>query len=160
MKEVPPIRLLVMDCDGVLTDGRLFFSAAGEELKVFDVQDGQGLALWHRAGFRSGVISGRDAGEIVRRRADELGIEFVSVSSSDKVADLEKILTAAGVKAEETAYVGDDVGDIEVLKRVGFPIAVKNAVSEVKAVAKYITKKKGGRGAIREVTDLLLNRND
>jgi 3-deoxy-D-manno-octulosonate 8-phosphate phosphatase (KDO 8-P phosphatase) len=150
------IKLLLMDCDGVLADGRLFFSAAGEAMKVFDVQDGQGLALWHRAGFKSGIISGRNAREIIQRRADDLGVEFVYTSSNDKVADFEKILAAAGVTAEETAYVGDDVADIELMKRVGLPIAVKNAMPEVKAAAEYVTKKKGGRGAIREVVDMLL----
>lgn len=150
------VKLLIMDCDGVLTDGRLYFSADGEAMKAFDVQDGQGLVTWHRAGFRSGIISGRAAGEIIQRRADELGIEFVIAASNDKVKDFETIIAAAGVTAEETAFVGDDIGDLLLMGRVGFPIAVKNAVPEVKAAAKYITNKKGGRGAIREVTDLLL----
>ena len=149
-----------MDCDGVLTDGRLYFSSNGESMKVFDVQDGQGLALWHRAGFRSGIISGRGAREIIQRRAEELGVEFVYTASSDKFSDFEKILAAAGVTAEETAFVGDDVGDIELMQRVGFPIAVKNAVEETKNAAKYVTKKKGGRGAIREVIDMLLKGDD
>ena len=150
------IKLLLMDCDGVLTDGRLYFAADGEEIKVFDVQDGQGIVLWHRAGFKSGIISGRGAGEIIGNRASELGIEFVYTCSSNKINDFESIIAAAGVTAEETAYVGDDVGDIDLMRRVGLPIAVKNAVAETKAVAKYVTKKKGGRGAIREVVDMLL----
>ena len=156
MKSQVPIRLLVMDCDGVLTDGRLYFSANGEALKVFDVHDGQGLALWHRAGFQSAIISGRGAGDIIRRRADELGIEFVFIESADKLKDLEVILQATGIAAEETAFVGDDIGDLDVMKRVGLAIAVKNASVEVKGAAAYVTKKKGGRGAIREVVDLLL----
>ncbi|MEO8043203.1 MAG: hypothetical protein ABI646_11375, partial [Acidobacteriota bacterium] len=83
------IKLLLMDCDGVLTDGRLYFSARGEEMKVFDVRDGQGIVSWHRAGFKSGIISGRGAAEIIQRRAEELGIEFVRTTSADKVKDFE-----------------------------------------------------------------------
>lgn len=150
------IKLLLMDCDGVLTDGRLFFSERGEELKVFNVRDGQGLVSWHRAGFKSGVISGRDAGRIIQARADELGIHYVRVKSPDKVRDMEEILSDAGVKADETAFVGDDIGDIGILKLVGLPIAVRDAVTPVKQAAALVTKKKGGRGAIREITDLLL----
>ncbi|HEV8593626.1 MAG TPA: phenylphosphate carboxylase subunit delta, partial [Pyrinomonadaceae bacterium] len=104
------IKLLLMDCDGVLTDGRLYFAADGEEMKVFDVQDGQGLVLWHRAGFKSGIISGRGAGEIIQNRASELGIEYIYTCSSNKVSDFESIIAAVGMTAEETAYIGDDVG--------------------------------------------------
>ena len=86
------IKLLLMDCDGVLTDGRLYFSARGEELKVFHVRDGQGLATWHKAGFRSGIISGRDAEEILRRRVQELGIHYLKTGSTDKARDLSAIL--------------------------------------------------------------------
>jgi YrbI family 3-deoxy-D-manno-octulosonate 8-phosphate phosphatase len=147
-----------MDCDGVLTDGRLYFSARGEEIKVFDVRDGQGIVLWHKSGRRSGIISGRGSSEIIQRRADELGIEFVRTSSVDKVRDFEEILSVAGLAAEQVAYVGDDVGDIEVMKRVGFSIAVAEATSEVKEIADHITINGGGRGAVREVVDLLLSR--
>ena len=152
-----PIKLLLMDCDGVLTDGRLYFSARGEELKVFDVRDGQGIVLWHKAGFKSGIISGRGASDIIQRRADELGIDYVRTSSSDKVRDLEEILIDLGIAAETVAYIGDDVGDLELMKRVGFSIAVADAVEEVKMAASYITKAGGGRGAVREVVDVLLN---
>ncbi|MEP6704833.1 MAG: HAD-IIIA family hydrolase [Acidobacteriota bacterium] len=150
------IRLLLMDCDGVLTDGRLYFSAGGEEMKVFDVRDGQGIVFWHQAGFKSGIISGRGAGEIIQHRADELGMEFVRVASSDKVKDFANIISSIGVAARNVAYIGDDVGDIELMKQVGFPVAVADAVSQTKAVAKYITIARGGRGAVREVIDMLL----
>jgi len=150
------IRLLLMDCDGVLTDGRLYFSARGEEMKVFDVRDGQGIVSWHKAGFRSGIISGRVAGNIIQRRADELGIEFVRVNSSDKVSDFEEIILSLGIEAKTVAYIGDDVGDVELMKRVGFAVAVADAVEETKAAAAYVTKAKGGRGAVREVIDMLL----
>jgi len=152
----PKIKLLLMDCDGVLTDGRLYFSARGEEMKVFDVRDGQGIVLWHAAGYKSGIISGRGAGDIIQRRADELGIEFVHVSTADKIAAFEEIIASLGIDASRVAYIGDDVGDIELMKRVGFSVAVADAVDETKAVATYVTKSKGGRGAIREVIEKLL----
>jgi 3-deoxy-D-manno-octulosonate 8-phosphate phosphatase (KDO 8-P phosphatase) len=149
-----------MDCDGVLTDGRLYFSASGEEMKVFDVRDGQGIVLWHKAGFKSGIISGRGAGEIIRRRANELGIEFVRVESSDKIKDFEEIIASLGISPEGAAYIGDDIGDIELMKRVGFAVAVADAVQEAKDVAAYVTTAKGGRGAVREVIDMLLSRTE
>lgn len=150
------IRLLLMDCDGVLTDGRLYFSARGEDMKVFDVRDGQGIVSWHKAGFRSGIISGRGSGDIIQRRADELGIEFVRVNSSDKVSDFEEIILSLGIGSENVAYIGDDIGDVELMKLVGFAVAVADAVEETKAAAAYVTKAKGGRGAVREVIDMLL----
>ncbi|MGD9563687.1 MAG: KdsC family phosphatase [Pyrinomonadaceae bacterium] len=150
------VRLLLMDCDGVLTDGRLYFAASGEVVKVFHVRDGQGIDSWHKAGFRSGIITGRDAEDILRARAQELSMDYVCVRSSDKLRDLEAVLVEAGVSAEETAFIGDDVGDVPVLERVGFPVAVADAAAEAKAVAAYVTQAKGGQGAVREVADLLL----
>ena len=145
-----------MDCDGVLTDGRLYFSANGEAIKVFHVRDGQGIVLWHQAGFRSGIISGRDAQDILQSRAQELGMDYLSVRSEDKAKDFETILIEAGVSEEETAFIGDDLGDVPLLERVGFPVAVADAVPEAKAAAAYVTELKGGHGAVREVIDLLL----
>ena len=150
------ITLLLMDCDGVLTDGRLYFSARGEEMKVFDVRDGQGIVSWHKAGFRSGIISGRGACEIIERRAAEIGIEFVRCNSSDKVRDFEDIVLSVGVERENVAYIGDDIGDIELMKRVGLSIAVADAVRETREAATHVTRAKGGRGAVREVVDMLL----
>lgn len=150
------ISLLLMDCDGVLTDGRLYFSASGEEMKVFDVRDGQGIVSWHKAGFKSGIISGRGAREIIQRRADELGIEFVRVGSADKRRDFEEIITSLGISPSQVAFIGDDMGDIELMKRVGFAVAVADAVKDAKEVAAYITTARGGRGAVREVIDMLL----
>jgi 3-deoxy-D-manno-octulosonate 8-phosphate phosphatase (KDO 8-P phosphatase) len=145
-----------MDCDGVLTDGRLYFSASGEEMKVFDMRDGQGIVSWHKAGFKSGIISGRGAGEIIRRRASELGIEFVRVTSADKIKDFEEIIASLGIGPESVAYIGDDIGDIELMKRVGLAVAVADAVEDAKEVAAYVTKARGGRGAVREVIEMLL----
>lgn len=150
------IKLLLMDCDGVLTDGRLYFSPAGEAMKVFHVRDGQGIVSWHKAGLKSGVITGRDAGEILKARASELGMQFLKVRSVDKIKDLESILAEAGVSAEETAFIGDDLADAPVMKKVGFPVAVADAIPEVISAAAYVTQANGGNGAVREVVDLLL----
>ncbi len=149
------IKLLLMDCDGVLTDGRLYFTEAGETIKVFHVRDGQGIVSWHAAGFRSGIISGRNS-KIVEIRAKELGIEFVRQGAANKIGVFEEILALANVSAEETAFVGDDIPDISLFERVGLAIAVADAVSEAKVVAHFITETKGGRGAVREITDLIL----
>lgn len=150
------IRLLLMDCDGVLTDGRLYFSERGEEMKVFHVRDGQGLADWHKAGFESGIISGRDAGAIITKRAEELGIRFVKVKSTDKREDFNSIIEEAGVTADQVAFIGDDVGDVGLMKIVGLPVAVADAADAAKSAAAYITNKGGGHGAVRELIDLLL----
>ena len=147
-----------MDCDGVLTDGRLYFSERGEEMKVFHVRDGQGIVSWHEAGFKSGIISGRGARDIVQRRADELGIEIVRVNSRDKVLDLENIIAALRIEAENVAYIGDDVGDVEIMKRVGFAVAVADASEPARMAANHVTTARGGRGAVREVIDMLLAR--
>jgi 3-deoxy-D-manno-octulosonate 8-phosphate phosphatase (KDO 8-P phosphatase) len=151
------IKLLLMDCDGVLTDGRLYYTENGERMKVFNVRDGQGVVSWHRAGFRSGIISGRDAKKILERRATELGINYIKACSLDKAKDFEDILQDAKVTSDEVAYIGDDIGDICLMKKVGLPIAVADAVAELNSYIIYKTKLKGGFGAVREVTDLLLS---
>lgn len=156
IEHIRRVKLLLMDCDGVLTDGRLYFTSSGEEMKVFDVKDGQGLALWHDAGFASGIISGRGSAEIIGPRANEIGIQYVATGSINKVADLQHILAKAGLTANEVAYVGDDVGDLGVMELVGFPVAVADAVEAVRSKARYVTSACGGRGAVREVVDMLL----
>ncbi|MBK7393115.1 MAG: HAD hydrolase family protein [Chloracidobacterium sp.] len=150
------IKLLIMDCDGVLTDGRLYFSAAGEELKVFHARDGQGIVEWHKAGFRSGIISGRNS-PIVEMRAKQLGIEFVFQGRKEKVSALNEMILEAGVLREETAFVGDDTPDAEVFPFVGLAVAVGDAHDAVKSTAHHITVLDGGRGAVREVIDMLLD---
>ncbi|MBA3633189.1 MAG: HAD hydrolase family protein [Acidobacteria bacterium] len=149
------IKLLLMDCDGVLTDGKLYLTENGEEMKVFHVRDGQGLVMWHNAGFRSGVISGRNS-KIVKKRAAELEVHFVKQGSKDKAICFEEILAEARVSMEEVAFVGDDVQDIVIFEKVGLPIAVADAVQEVFPYIIYKTKLAGGFGAVREVIDLLL----
>ncbi len=150
------VKLLLMDCDGVLTDGRLYYTENGEQMKVFNVRDGQGIVSWHKAGFRSGIVSGRDAKKILEVRATELGMHYIKARSHNKAKDFLDILQDAKVTSDEVAYIGDDIGDICLMEKVGLPIAVADAVSEVLPYAIYKTEARGGFGAVREVTDLLL----
>lgn len=149
------IKLLLMDCDGVLTDGRLYFNEHGEEFKVFHVKDGQGIVNWHENGFQTGVISGRNS-KTVERRANELGIKYVMQSSKNKVIDFREILAKSNVTAEETAYIGDDIPDIKVMKLVGLAVAVADANEALFEYAHIKTSKDGGLGAVREVIELML----
>lgn len=155
IEKAKKIKLLLMDCDGVLTDGKLYFTENGEEIKVFHVRDGQGLAMWHAAGFRSGIITGRNS-KIVEKRATELGVSFVKQGSKNKVICFKEILAEAKVSLEEVAFVGDDVQDIVIFEKVGLPIAVADAVEDVFPYIIYKTNSAGGFGAVREIIDLLL----
>jgi 3-deoxy-D-manno-octulosonate 8-phosphate phosphatase (KDO 8-P phosphatase) len=150
------IRLLVLDVDGVLTDGRLYLSAAGEELKVFHVRDGSGLVAVQRAGVTVAIISGRDS-PAVTRRATELGIRHVRQGVSDKGAALDGLLGELGFDPEETACVGDDTPDAPMLRRAGLAIGVADAHPALLAAAHWVTTSNGGQGAVREVCDLLLS---
>jgi len=149
------IKLLLMDCDGVLTDGRLWLMADGDEQKTFHARDGQGISLFHRAGLKTGIISGRTS-SAVERRAQELKMSYVRQYAKDKIKALDEILAEAGVSANECAYIGDDVADIPVMQRVELAVAVADAVEETKQAAHYVTEVKGGHAAVREVTDLIL----
>jgi 3-deoxy-D-manno-octulosonate 8-phosphate phosphatase (KDO 8-P phosphatase) len=153
------IKLLLMDCDGVLTDGRLWLTADGDEQKAFHARDGQGISLLHRAGLQTGIITGRTS-SAVDRRAQDLKMSYVRQYAKDKIKALEEILAEAGVRTDECAYIGDDVGDIPVMLRVELAVAVSDAVEETKQAAHYITALKGGQGAVREVCDLLLKAQD
>ena len=149
------VRLLVMDVDGVLTDGGIYYTERGDELKRFDVRDGQGLVLLRQAGVLTAVITRRRS-EIVERRADELGIAEIHQGATDKRAVLQSLLTRRGVPASEAVYVGDDVGDLAAMHLVGLPIAVADAVPPVRRAAAYVTRSRPGHGAIREICDLIL----
>lgn len=144
-----------MDCDGVLTDGRLFFGATGEELKVFFVRDGQGLAYWHKSGGMSGIISGRNS-PIVEMRGRQLGIEYFLQGRKEKVSAFNEMLALTGVDAAEAAFIGDDTPDAEVFPLVGLAVAVGDAHEDAKNAAHFITNARGGRGAVREIVDLIL----
>jgi 3-deoxy-D-manno-octulosonate 8-phosphate phosphatase (KDO 8-P phosphatase) len=149
------IKLLLMDCDGVLTDGRLWLTEDGGEQKTFHTHDGLGLSLWHRAGLRSGIITGRSS-NAVTRRAGELGIEFVCQGDSEKLAAFEEVMRLAGVGENEVAFVGDDLTDIPLMQRSELAVAVADAVEETRSVAHYVTRARGGRGAVREVIEMIL----
>jgi len=149
------VKLLVLDVDGVLTDGRLYYGPDGETVKVFHVRDGYGIKLWHDAGFRSAIISGRKS-SIVERRAEELGIASVYQGRDDKTTAFGELLAEAGVSSEEAAFIGDDTLDVPVMNLVGFAAAVADAHPDAMNAAHYVTKLRGGRGAVREVIDLIL----
>jgi len=152
MKE---IHLILLDVDGVLTDGRLGMTAAGEEIKFFSVYDGLAIRVAQNAGWKVGFLSGRKSKE-VESRARELGVEIVVQGSRDKIKDLETILLENNLEAFQVAYIGDDLPDLPVLKRVGFSAAPHNAADVVKESVDYVTERRGGEGAVREVVDLLL----
>jgi 3-deoxy-D-manno-octulosonate 8-phosphate phosphatase (KDO 8-P phosphatase) len=152
-------RLLIMDVDGVLTDGRIIQDGHGHELKVFDVKDGHGIVMAHRAMLRTALISGRES-ETITRRAEELGIELVFQKIWNKLEVYEKILVDTELTHDEVAYIGDDLIDIPLLRRVGLAVAVADAVDEVKAAAHLITQRPGGQGAVREVIELILRAQD
>lgn len=144
-----------MDCDGVLTDGKLYFTEQGESMKVFNVRDGQGINMWHAAGFESGIISGRES-IIVEKRAMELGIKYLKQGSKDKTKCFNEIQKITNVEEDEMAYIGDDIPDICLLKIAGFSAAVGNASKDVFPYVMYKTKSNGGVGAVREVIEMLL----
>ena len=150
------ITLLLLDVDGVLTDGSLYYGPNGEEIKRFNVRDGYGLKLWHEAGFRSGIISGRNS-DIVSFRAAELKMSFVYQGNDDKISAFDELIAEAKVPTDQIAFVADDTLDIPVFERVGLSIAVADAHKDVVAAAHHVTKTRGGHGAVREVIDMLLS---
>jgi 3-deoxy-D-manno-octulosonate 8-phosphate phosphatase (KDO 8-P phosphatase) len=153
--KIRPLRLLLLDVDGVLTDGGIWYLESGEEMKRFDIQDGMGVDLLQRAGIQVGVLTGRRS-EVVERRCRELGIGIVKQGFYDKSAGLAEILEEEGLDTIHVGYVGDDVQDLAVMGRVGFSAAPANAAHEVQVSADYVTSRTGGRGAVREVAELLL----
>ncbi len=149
------IDLLVLDVDGVLSDGRIVYDQTGREIKSFSVLDGAGIKYWHRAGKTSAILSGRASG-VVDIRAKELGIPIVRQGALDKLPVLREILDQAGVPAERTAYIGDDLPDIPPMRAVGLAITVANGVEEVKAIADHVVDARGGEGAVRLAIEWLL----
>jgi 3-deoxy-D-manno-octulosonate 8-phosphate phosphatase (KDO 8-P phosphatase) len=144
-----------LDCDGVLTDGRITPVPGGDELKSFHTHDGHGLVMLHRAGLRSGIISGRRS-RLVEMRAADLGVSFVRQGALDKVEAFESLLSESGVEPSHAAYVGDDVVDIPLMRRCAFAVAVADATEDTRAAAHYVTRLPGGFGAVREVCELIL----
>jgi 3-deoxy-D-manno-octulosonate 8-phosphate phosphatase (KDO 8-P phosphatase) len=149
------IKLLLLDVDGILTDGSIIYTAENVEIKAFHIQDGLGLKLLQKAGFEVGIITARHS-EMVRRRAEELGLTHVHQGIENKLEVYNELLLRLELQPEETAYMGDDWLDLPLLTRVGLAATVADAVDEVKQIAHYITSRCGGRGAVREVCELLL----
>ena len=149
------VQMLVLDVDGVLTDGRLFYGARGESLKVFHVRDGHGIKQVAAAGITVAFISGRKSAAVARR-ARELGIRHVTQGASDKLAALTRLARARAIDLEYCACVGDDTPDAPILEAAGVSIAVADAHSDALAAADLVTSRPGGRGAVREVCDWLI----
>lgn len=149
------ITLLLTDVDGILTDGRIHFDADGREVKSFHVHDGAGIVYWHRAGGKSGFISGRGT-EVVEARGRELGVHELHLGRLDKGPVLDGILERHALEPEQVAYLGDDLADLPVLRRVGFAVTVPQARPEVREVAHHVTDADAGTGVVREVVEILL----
>jgi 3-deoxy-D-manno-octulosonate 8-phosphate phosphatase (KDO 8-P phosphatase) len=149
------LRLLVLDVDGTLTDGRLYYGAEGEMLKAFDVRDGHGLRLLSLAGVKLAVLTGRRA-DLVQQRCRELSIEHVVGRSRDKGKGIDQLCTDAGIGLSESAFMGDDVNDLPALRKVALSCAPRDAAKEVLAEVDWVSGKDGGRGAVRELCELLL----
>lgn len=155
--DISSIKLIVLDVDGVLTDGGLFIGEGGEELKRFSVQDGCAIKLWQRSGGEVAVLSGR-ASSALDTRLRELGIKHARTGSPSKRDDLEKLFEAADAGASQSAFVGDDLPDIAPMRMCALPVAVANAVPEVKRTAQLITRRCGGAGAVAELIEYLLRK--
>ncbi|MBI5341925.1 MAG: HAD-IIIA family hydrolase [Deltaproteobacteria bacterium] len=149
------VRLFLTDVDGVLTDGGIVYDSDGREIKRFHVRDGHGIKMLQRAGVEVGIITGRTS-EVVSVRARELGISIVRQGSTDKVATWREILAEKGLSPRETAYVGDDIVDLPLLREVGFSASVFDAEDYVRDAADFVSSRGGGRGAVREIIEFLL----
>lgn len=152
------IKLLILDVDGVLTDGRIILDNEGNEFKAFNVRDGHGIKMLEKAGIKVAIITGRHS-KVVERRAHELGITEVYQRCHIKSVAYEHLIEKMGISGKEVAYVGDDIVDIPIFKRVALSVAVADATEETKAEAMLVTKNRGGMGAVREVCDLILKSN-
>ena len=155
-KAAQKVKLVLLDVDGVLTDGRLYYGNAGEELKAFDIQDGLGIKLLQNAGIKVGIITGRSS-VLVERRAKELGIDHLIQGREDKLTALNELLEKITFEFEEIAFVGDDLPDLAIIRRVGLGITPANGNHLIASQALWQTKKSGGNGAVREVAELILS---
>jgi len=149
------IKLLLLDVDGVMTDGGVYIAESGDRFKKFNIQDGYGIVKLQQSGVRVGIITGGKS-NMVQRRADELGIKEVYQNFDDKITAYEKIKSKLNLRDEEIAHIGDDELDLPVLKRTGFSAAPADAVPAVQAAVHYVCKRRGGEGAVREVIDLIM----
>jgi len=150
-----PIELILSDVDGVLTDGGIIFDNHGIESKRFHIRDGLGLKLWQRAGYRCGLVTGRNS-HIVRLRATELGIDLVRQGVEDKWPAIRKIIEELKLTPEKVCYLGDDLPDLPVVRAVGLGVAVADACEEIRQAAHFVTQARGGEGAVRETVETIL----
>jgi YrbI family 3-deoxy-D-manno-octulosonate 8-phosphate phosphatase len=149
------IQLILSDVDGVLTDGGIAFDNQGVELKQFHIRDGLGIRLWQRAGFKFGLITGRTS-QIVKQRAAELGIEIVRQGFEQKWPAVQEVIQSLGLSDDQVCFIGDDLPDLPVIRRVGLGVAVADAAADVRAAARFVTTKPGGAGAVRELIETIL----
>jgi 3-deoxy-D-manno-octulosonate 8-phosphate phosphatase (KDO 8-P phosphatase) len=149
------IKVIAMDVDGVMTDGRIIYDGDGKELKLFDAHDGYGIARARQQGVKIAIISARSS-VAVKSRAKDLKFDRVYLDAHPKIDAYEKMLKVFKVKDEEVCFIGDDMPDRDILKRVGFAAAPANAASDIKKLAHYVAVKKGGRGAVREIIEKIL----
>lgn len=167
LQDLPPkliyqaeqVRLLAMDVDGVLTDGRLYFSATGDELKAFNILDGHGIKMLHNAGIQTALITGRRS-PLTEKRARDLGIHHVFQGREDKLNALTELAETLGISLNEVGYIGDDLPDLGAIQSAGLGLTVPNAYWVIREAADWCTRTPGGGGAIREVSDLILAAQD
>ncbi len=150
-----PIKMILSDVDGVLTDGGIIYLSSGEEIKRFDSRDGFGIKIWQKMGGRFGLISGRSS-QIVRRRADELGIMIVRQGVRDKKEVVESIMESSGLCAEEICFIGDDFPDLPAMHRVGMAATVADAPDDIRKQANWVSCYNGGHGAVRELIETVM----
>lgn len=149
------IKLFATDVDGVLTDAGMYYSNLGDELKKFNTRDGMGIRLLQEAGIITAIIT-TECLELVKRRGVKLGINEVHLGAKNKIEVLKSILPKYNVTLEETAYIGDDLNDLSILREVGLAVTVADGMKQNKAIAHYITERKGGEGAVREIAELII----
>lgn len=155
LERIRKIKVLILDIDGVMTDGHIIYSIYGDELKFFDVQDGFGITLLRRAGIKSVIITAKRS-RIVKLRARDMKIEKAYQGCTVKLKAFDRVIKKFRVKPEEVCFMGDDLIDLPILKRVGLAVAVPNAVEEVRQHAHFVTSRAGGHGGVREICDLIL----
>jgi len=153
------VKLIVLDVDGVLTDGKLYIGSDGEEYKCFHTQDGLGISLARHSGIKIALITGRTSAAVTKR-AEELNIDIVYQGVHDKVRVLREIINSYNINEENVCYMGDDLNDLPILELVGLPAAPQNAVPYVKKAVRFISKANGGEGAVRELIDYILSEDD
>lgn len=154
-KDIPEIKMFLTDCDGCLTDGGMYYSENGDELKKFNTRDGMGFALLKKAGIVTGIITSEDV-ELNKRRADKLKLDVLIQGCKDKLTAIHKLCEEKGINIENVAYVGDDINDIEAINAVGFGCCPADAMGQVKTISNFVTEAKGGEGVIREIVEILL----